>query len=171
MKTFFLLTALGAVAFAGAQGNSQTGSTAGMSSTTRMSDMAISQAMTALKAGKKVTITVDNRTVGFTPRLMGKMVYIPVRFFQETGQTIVWDKGDKRAQVTDQAGTQKNSVQFDASVSQMNRQPGPSMRPMYTNGTLYVPLESGLASFGLLAQWVPTSNRINVKTARPATGS
>lgn len=170
MKALLILTALGAVALAGAQTDQGTGSPAGMSSTTRMSDMAIGQAMAALKSGKKVTITVDNRTVDFAPKLMGKMVYIPVRFFQETGQTVVWDKGDKRAQVTDNSGTQKNSVQFDATPSQKNRQPGPSMRPMYQKGTLYVPLAAGLGAFGLLAEWTPSANRINVKTRRPATG-
>ncbi len=167
MKALLLLAALGSVASATAQ-NDQTGSTAGMSSTTRMSDASISKAMAALKAGKRVTITVDNRTVAFAPKLMGTMVFIPVRFFTETGQKIVWDKSDHRATLTQVNGPRKNSVEFDGSVSQKNRQPAPSMRPMYQKGTLYVPLASGLASFNLLAEWVPTSNRINVRTNRAA---
>ncbi len=122
-----------------------------------------------MKAGKKVTLTVDNRTVAFVPKLVGALLYVPVRFFTETGQQVIWDKGDKRATVRDENGTAKNSVDYDASVSQKNRQPGPSLRPMYQKGTLYVPLASGLASFGLLAEWVPESNRINVRSNRPGT--
>ena len=125
------------------------------------------QAMTALNAGKKVTLTVDNRAVPYAPKVMGKLVFVPVRFFQEAGLTVIWDKGDRRATVRDQNGPSKASIEYDASVSQKNRQPGPSMRPMYQKGTLYVPLASGLAAFGLMAEWVPTSSRINVRSTRP----
>lgn len=150
-----------------AQDPQTTGSPAGLNSTTRMDNETVANAMTAARSGKKVTLTVDNRTVAFSPRLIGNMLYVPVRFFGETGLKVTWDRGDKRATVRDENGPAKNSIEYDASVPQKTLQPGPSMRPVYQKGTLYVPLATGLAAFGLLAEWVPNSNRINVRSGRP----
>ena len=158
MKPIFFATALAVAAIASAQG---------VSSTTRMSNMSIAKARDVLKTGKAVTITVDNRAVVYAPRLVGSMVYVPVRFFAETGQEVVWDGTDMRATIRDQNGATKNSVEYDARRGRANFRPGKTMRPFYEKGRLWVPLASGLASFGLLAEWVPSSSRINVKTNRP----
>lgn len=157
MKPIFLASALCVAAIAPAQG---------VSSTTRMSNMTIAKALGALKTGKAVSITVDNRAVAYTPRMVGSMLFVPVRFFTETGQEVVWDGSDMRATIRDQNGAKKNSVEYDARRGQANFRPGKTMRPFYEKGRLWVPLASGLASFGLLAEWVATSNRINVKTNR-----
>ena len=157
MKPIFLATALGLASLVLAQGPS---------STTRMSDMTIAKAMSAQRMGKTVTITVDNRAVAFSPVVRGSLLFVPVRFFAETGQEVTWDGSDMRATVRDQNGPKKNSVEYDAKRGQANFRPGKTMRPFYEKGRLWVPLASGLASFGLLAEWVPASNRINVKTNR-----
>lgn len=132
-----------------------------------MSNAAVSQALSAVAKGRKVSVTVDNRSVAYAPRRFGSMLYVPVRFFTETGQKVTWDRNDMRATVREDDGRRKASVEYDARIGQRNRQPGPSMRPRYEKGTLYVPLASGLAAFGLYAEWVPSSNRLNVKTDRP----
>ena len=171
MKAPLVFAAVALAAIALAQSPQTTGSPAGLDSSTRLADKAIMQAMAAMRMGKKVTITVDNRSIPYAPTMMAKMLYVPVRFFMETGQKVVWDKGDMQATITDPNGVAKNSVEYDASSPKKGRKPGPTMRAMLKGGTLYVPLSSALASFGLVAEWVPTSNRINVKSNRPGSGT
>lgn len=165
MKPLILLAAFGVASIACSQ-DTETGSSAGTTSTIRMSNVAIAKLASALKAGKKVMLTVDSRSVAYTPRLIGSMVFVPVRFFNETGQDVAWDGTDMRATLRDPNGKQKNSIEYDAMRGQANFKPGKTMRPFYEKGRLWVPLASGLGAFDLLAEWVPTSSRLNVKTNR-----
>jgi len=166
VKAVLPFVLLGAVSFASAQVTGASPTTVAPSSTVRLIDAATLKAMTALRSGKKVTITVDNRSVAYAPKLIGKMVYVPVKFFEETGQKVIWDGRDMRATVRSQDGPTKNSIEYDAKRGQRNFQPGPSMRPVYQQGRLWVPLASGLAAFSLVTEWVSTSNRLNVRTVR-----
>ena len=168
MRSFTLLVTLGLAVAAFAQNPQGEASPAAGSSTVRMSGMAIGKASGALRGGKAVTLTVDNRSVAYAPKLIGKMLYVPVRFFSETGQRVTWDGTDMRATVQEESGTQKNAIDYDAKRGQKNFRAGASMRPVYEKGRLWVPLASGLAAFGMYAEWVPTSSRLNVRTNRPA---
>lgn len=163
MKALLLITAFGVASMVSAQ-DDQMGSPAGSTSTLRMSNMAIMKMASALRAGKTVTLTVDNRSVPYTPKLIGSQVYVPVRFFSETGQDVTWDATDMRATVTNTNGKRKNSMQYDARPSMDRNKPGMSMKPVFQKGRLWVPLASGAGAFELYAEWVPGSNRLNLKT-------
>lgn len=163
MKVLLLVAALGAATFSHAQ-DDQTGSPAGSTSTLRMSNMAIMKLAAALRAGKKVTLTVDNRSVAYSPKLIGSQVYVPVRLFSETGQEVSWNASDMRATVSNTSGTRKNSMTYDAMPATGRSKPGMSMKPVFEKGRLWVPLASGVGAFELYAEWVPSANRLNLKT-------
>ena len=163
MKALLFVAALGVASMVSAQ-DDQTGSPAGSNSTLRMSNMAIMKMASALRAGKSVTITVDSRSTAYAPKLIGSQVYVPVRLFSETGQEVVWNATDMRATVSNVNGKQKNSMQYDAMPANGRNKPGKSMRPVFEKGRLWVPLASGVGAFGIFAEWVPTSNRLNLKT-------
>ena len=165
MRAFLLLSALGIVAAASAQSHDDT-SPASANQNEKMIGMAVMKASSALKMGKKVTLTVDNRTVTYAPKLINGMVYVPIRLFQETGQTVVWNAADMRATLRSENGSDKASVDFDAKVVRATNKPSPGMRPVYEGGRVWVPLAAGLAPFGHLIDWVPTSNRLNIRTFR-----
>ena len=163
MKAFLLLAAFGVATVASAQ-NDPMGSPAGSTSTLRMSNVAIAKMAAALRAGKKVTLTVDSRSVAYAPKLIGSMVYVPVRLFSETGQEVRWNATDMRATVSNNNGRRKNSMSYDAGPAMGRNKPGMSMRPVFEKGRLWVPLASGVGAFELFAEWVPGSNRLNLKT-------
>ena len=165
MKAFFLLIALGVAAISSAQAPDGS-SPASANQNEKMIGMAVTKASSALKAGKKVSITVDNRTVTYVPKLINGMVYVPIRLFQETGQTVVWNAPDMRATLRSENGSDKASIDFDAKVARATNKPSPGMRPVYEGGRVWVPLAAGLAPFGHLVDWVPTSNRLNIRTFR-----
>ena len=68
-----------------------------------------------------------------------------------------------RATVSNTNGKRKNSMSYDAMPGKGNK-PGKSMKPIFEKGRLWVPLASGVGAFELFAEWVPGSNRLNLKT-------
>lgn len=165
MRSLVLLTMAGVGAVAFAQ-NPQDSSPAGGGQTQKMIGMAMTKAADAIREGKTVTITVDNRSTSYAPKVISGMVYVPIRLFQETGQQVVWDARNMRAILRSQNGPQKQSVVFDTAVRRRTNQPTPSMRPVYEGGRVWVPLAGALAPFGHMVEWVPTSDRLNIRTNR-----
>ena len=161
MKRLTLLAVGLAAPFALAQG--QTSNSAAM----RLIDKALGGATSAMRSGKTVNLTVDNRSLPYTARVVSGRVYVPVRVFMETGQRVIWDRQSMRASVRDQEGSQKRSIDFSAHPTRSENRPSPSMRPLFEKGRLWVPLAATLGAFDYLVDWVPTSNRLNIRTNRP----
>lgn len=164
MKAFLLAAFLGAAAVASAQTSDS--SPAGEGAGTKMTKDAVMKASASLKRGKTIGLTVDNRTVPYAAKNINGMLYVPVRFFAETGQRVTWDGSDMRATIHSDNGPRKQTLEYDARRGQANFKEGASMRPVYEKGRLWVPLASALAAYGHLAQWVPSSNRLNIRTSR-----
>jgi acyl-coenzyme A thioesterase PaaI-like protein len=172
MKAYASFVALAVVAMACAQvstnqlhddgAGSANGGTA-----MRLIDTALSKASSAMRSGKAVSITVDNRSVPYAARVVNGRVYVPVRLFMETGQRVIWDRGSMRASVRDQEGGQKRSIDFSAHPTRSENRPPASMRPLFEKGRLWVPLVATLGAFDYLVDWVPSSNRLNIRTNRP----
>lgn len=118
----------------------------------------------ALKAGKTVTITVDNRLTDYAPRMVKGRLLVPARLFKETGQRVLWTGADKRGVIRDDRDPRR-TVDMDAREPRDSR-PSPAMRPYLENGRLWVPLVQTVSSFGHSLTWVPGSNRLNVSTNR-----
>ncbi|RYG24450.1 hypothetical protein EON82_10680 [bacterium] len=131
----------------------------------RLIDTALGKASSAIRSGKAVSLTVDNRSVPYTARVVNGRVYVPVRLFMETGQRVIWDRQSMRASVRDQEGAQKRSIDFSAYPTRSENRPAPSMRPLFEKGRLWVPLAATLGAFDYMVDWVPTSSRLNIRTS------
>lgn len=172
MKACVTLAGLAVVAMASAQvstnqpHNENAGAQNG-SAAMRLIDTALAGASSVMRNGQTVNITVDNRTVPYTARVVGGRVYVPVRLFMETGQRVIWDRQSMRASVRDQEGAQKRSIDFSAYPTRAENRPPASMRPLFEKGRLWVPLAATLGAFDYLVDWVPTSSRLNIRTNRP----
>lgn len=164
MKPLFASFALGIAAAAVAQTSDS--SPAGEGVGAKMTSAAIMKASAAIKRGKAIGLTVDNRTVPYTAKNIRGMLYVPVRFFAETGQRVTWDGTDMRATIHQDNGPTKKTLEYDAKRGQKNFAAGAAMRPVYEKGRLWVPLASALAAYGHLAEWVPSAGRLNVRTNR-----
>ncbi len=164
MKALLLTAAVVATSFASAQTSES--SPAGEGVGVKMSNDAVAKAYAAIQGGKSVSLTVDNRTVPYAARNIRGMLYVPVRFFMETGANVIWDGTDMRATVRQQNGRRKQALEYDAKRGQKNFAGPANMRPVYEKGRLWVPLASALAAYGHLAEWTPTAGRLNVRTNR-----
>ncbi len=118
----------------------------------------------ALRRGKTVTISVDNRLTDYTARLVGGRLLVPARLFNETGQRVLWTGADKRGIIRDDRDPRR-TVEMDAREPKDGRAVA-AMRPILENGRLWVPLVSTISSFGHTLAWTGASNCLNISTNR-----
>lgn len=166
MKRAFCIVLVVAAATAFAQEGDLNRSTGAVtdSAAMRLVNKAVASAADSVRAGKKVAITVDNRLVSFSPRLVKGRLLVPARLFEEAGQKVMWENHDKRGYIRDDRDPRR-SVDLDAREPRDQRDVA-ALRPYLENGRLWVPLAQVVGSLGHTLDWVPSSNRLNLRTNR-----